>query len=817
MMSTLIAGVAVDNTVYHFDKIFDYVIPNTLVSTVQVGCRVLVPFGRGNKKRQGMVMYLSDAKSKALDVSDLKEVSSALDSEPVITEEMVKMALFMKDHYFCTYYDAVKAMLPAGINYRITTEYSVKKPMEFELFDLSDEDSRIVRLLLKKGTAVKSETLMDTFGYDDTSHFDKMCKDGVLVKNDTTYRRTGDKSIKMVRVSDNDTTDNIKLTKKQNDVYELLSTVGSVSVKEICYYTGVTTSVVDSLVNKGLAAYYDDEVFRIPKSSANSKIEITLTKEQTSAYKSLLNDYKSDNTTVSLLYGITGSGKTSVFMKLIDDVISDNKGVIVMVPEIALTSQLISVFKSNFGDKVAVFHSGLSLGERLDEYKRVKKGIASIAIGTRSAVFAPFSNLGLIIIDEEQEHTYKSEGKPRFHARELSKFRASYNKALLVLASATPSVESYYYAKTDKYHIATLTKRYGDATLPQVMIADMNEEVALGNTSQFSSVLLENIEENLSDHKQTILLLNRRGHNTFVTCSNCRETVTCPNCSISMTYHSANNRLMCHYCGHSVKFDSICPTCNGHSLRFMGYGTQRAESELADIFPDARILRMDTDATMSKSSHEKKLTEFANGEYDILVGTQMVAKGLDFPNVTLVGVLSADQMLYSDDYRGFENAFSMLTQVVGRSGRGDSKGRAIIQTFTPENPIIALAASQDYDAFYNDEIKIRKAMLYPPFAQMCLVGFVCDNSVKVARAANEFLSLLTATLNSDYSDIPIRVLGPSPASVPKVNNKYRYKIILKCRNDYKFRQMLASVLTEFSKIKEHTDVTVYADMYPIEL
>lgn len=815
MMNRLIAGVAVENTVYHFDKIFDYLVPESLKSSLRIGCRVMIPFGRGNKKRQGMVMYLKDDNSD-LEISKLKEISSLLDAKPVLNEEMLSLTNFMKAHCFCTYYDAVRAMLPAGINYKITTEYSVKKPFEFELFDLDNETRRVVRFLLKKGTAVKKETLLDTFGYSDSSFLDELCVKGILVKNDSTYRKTGDKSVKMVRLND-DLPSGAKLTAKQNTVLELLQTVGSACVKEVCYYTGVTTSVVDSLVKKGYATYFDDEVFRIPKSSVSKKREIVLTNEQEKAFNKLYDDYKSDNGVVSLLYGITGSGKTSVFMKLIEEVVKDNKGVIVMVPEIALTSQLISIFKSNFPDNVAVFHSGLSLGERLDEFKRVKKGLAKIAIGTRSAVFAPFSDLGLIIMDEEQEHTYKSEGKPRFHARELAKFRTSYNKSLLVLASATPSVETYYYAENGKYEIATLKERYGVATLPDVIVADMNEEVSLGNTSQFSSLLLENIEENLNNKKQTILLLNRRGHNTFVTCRICRETVSCPNCSISMTYHSANNRLMCHYCGHSISFDGICPTCNGHSLRFVGYGTQRAEAELAEIFPDARILRMDTDATMSKSSHEKKLSRFASGEYDILVGTQMVAKGLDFPNVTLVGVLSADQMLYSDDYRSFENAFSMLTQVVGRSGRGENKGRAIIQTFTPENPIIMLASNQDYDAFYADEIKIRKAMLYPPFVAMCLVGFVCENSVTISKATAAFMSLLTKKLNDDYSDIPIRVLGPSPASIPKVNNKYRHKIILKCRNDSKFREMLSSVIFEFSKLREYADVTVYADMHPHEL
>ena len=815
-MNTLIAGVAVENTVYHFDKIFDYIIPVDLADSVCEGKRVLVPFGRGNKKRQGMVVYKKHLSDDA-DVSGLKEIVSLLDSTAVLSKEMVELAFFMKAHCFCTYYDAIKAMLPAGINYKITTEYSLVKPVEYELYDLPDEKRRIVQFLLKKGKPVKREVLLDAFGFDNTVIFDEMCSERILQKNDSTYRRTGDKSVKMVRINEDADTTGVKLTPKQNSVLELLNTVGSVCVKELCYYTGVTSSVVDSVVKKGLASYYDDEVFRIPKSVSAQKREYTLTSEQNIAYESLLSDYKKDEGTVSLLYGVTGSGKTSVFMKLIEDVLKDGKDVIVMVPEIALTSQLISIFKSRFSDKVAVFHSGLSLGERLDEYKRVKNGHAKIAIGTRSAVFAPFENLGLIIMDEEQEHTYKSEGKPRFHARELAKFRVSQNNALLVLASATPSIETFYNAKVSKYNLVTLKNRYGNATLPDVLIADMNEELSVGNTSQFSSLLLEHIESNLENKKQTIILLNRRGHNTFVSCRNCRETVTCPNCSISMTYHSANNRLMCHYCGHSVNYDGICPTCNGHSLRFGGFGTQRAETELSEMFPQARILRMDTDSTMGKSSHEKKLLQFANGEYDILVGTQMVAKGLDFPNVTLVGVLGADQMLYSDDYRSFENAFSMITQVVGRSGRGNEKGRAVIQTFTPENPIIELGAKQDYEAFYNDEIKIRKAMLYPPFAQMCLVGFVSENSMSVSKASSAFLKLLTDSLNKDYRDIPIRILGPSPAGVPKINNKYRYKIILKCRNDAKFRKMLSDVLVEFSKIKEFSGITVFADMHPIDL
>ena len=815
-MNTLIAGVAVDNTVYHFDKIFDYIIPDSLSDSVCEGKRVIVPFGRGNKKRQGMVVYTKQLPQDT-DVSKFKELSTLLDNTAVLSKEMIELAFFMKSHCYCTYYDAIRAMLPAGINYKITTEYSLAKPITFELYDLSDEKRRIVQFLLKKGKAVKKEILQDTFGLENTTIFDEMCSEKILQKRDSSYRRTGDKNVKMVRITEDADPSSVKLTQKQSAVLELLNTVGSVCVKELCYYTGVTSSVVDSVVKKGLASYYDDEVFRIPKSISIQKREYTLTPEQNVAYESLLSDYKKDEGIVSLLYGVTGSGKTSVFMKLIEDVINDGKDVIVMVPEIALTSQLISIFKSRFSDNVAVFHSGLSLGERLDEYKRVKNGLVKIAIGTRSAVFAPFENLGLIIMDEEQEHTYKSEGKPRFHARELAKFRVAQNNALLVLASATPSIETFYNAKISKYNLVTLKNRFGNATLPDVLVADMNEELSVGNTSQFSSLLLEHIESNLENKKQTIILLNRRGHNTFVSCKNCRETVTCPNCSISMTYHSANNRLMCHYCGYSINYDGICPTCNGHSLRFGGFGTQRAETELSEIFPQARILRMDADSTMGKSAHEKKLSEFSNGDYDILVGTQMVAKGLDFPNVTLVGVLGADQMLYSDDYRSFENAFSMITQVVGRSGRGSEKGRAVIQTFTPENPIIELGAKQDYEAFYNNEIKIRKTMLYPPFVQMCLIGFVSENSLSVSKASATFLQLLTNSLNKDYSDMPIRILGPSPAGIPKINNKYRYKIILKCRNDAKFRKMLSDVLVEFSKIKDFSNITVFADMHPIDM
>ena len=813
-MTCAIARVAVENAVYHFDKEFSYLIPPTVKCDL-TGCRVVVPFGRGNARRQGIVTSVADTE----DTTGLKEIADVLDDEPVLSSEQLGMCAFMKEHYFCAYYDAVKAMLPAGINYRLSVEYSVSRDLGDRFYDISDEWRRIVSIIRSKNNKFEKNALLAELGYSNSSVLDEMEADGILIKSDSAFRRIGDKTIKMLRLSDDylDIIDSVKLSAKQQSVIDLLQSVGSASVKEICYYTGVTSSVADALVKKGIAAYFDDEVFRIPKTSDAVRKNVILTEEQQKAYDELLTLYRSDSAEVSLLYGITGSGKTSVFFKLIEQALSDDKDVIVMVPEIALTPQLIAVFKARFGDKVAVFHSALSLGERLDEYKRVQRGIAKIAIGTRSAIFAPCKNLGLIIMDEEQEHTYKSEAKPRFDAKDLARFRCSYHRSLLLLSSATPSVETFYYASTGVYHKHTLTKRYGTAVLPEVIIEDMNEEVAVGNTGSYSSRLLQSIEDNLDHGKQSILLLNRRGYNSFVTCNSCKEPLTCPNCSISLTYHNANNRLMCHYCGYSVKYTAECPTCHSHSLRLSGTGTQRAEVELAEIFPQARILRMDTDSTMTRSSHEKKLSAFANGDYDILVGTQMVAKGLDFPNVTLVGVLNADRMLYLDDYRSYENTFSLLTQVVGRSGRGKEKGRAIIQTFTPENPIIFLAARQDYDAFYQSEIGLRKAMLYPPFATICLIGFVSENANQSANAAKTFLTKMTAYLRSDYPDIPLRVLGPVPASVFKVSNKYRYKLILKCRNDRRFREMLGNMLIAFSKERGFSDVTVYADVNPHEI
>ena len=801
------ASVAVEKAAFSFDREFDYRIPERLLHECEPGKRVLVPFGRGDRRRQGIVTAVHEIE----DSGKLKDVLSVLDKEPVLTPRLLDVARFMKERCFCSYYDAVKTMLPAGVNYKVTTVYGVLSEDAGALLD--EEKQRIYNYLLQKKKPVRLERLLDDFGLSDSTVPDEMVRDGLLYKSEQAFRKINDAVTKMAALSRECDVSAVKLTPKQESVVELLQATGAAPVKEIRYYTGVSSAVLDALWKKGVLCFYDEEVFRIEDRAADENLPpLILSDEQQTACDNLYREYTDGKPHVSLLYGVTGSGKTSVFMKLIERVMDDGRGIIVMVPEISLTPQFVALFTKRFGDRIAVFHSALSLGERLDEYKRVRQGKAQIVIGTRSAVFAPFENVGLIIMDEEQEYSYKSESSPRYHARDVAMYRCAQCNGLLVLSSATPSVETFYYAQQGRYSLNVLKNRYGTATLPEVITADMNLETQNGNVSGFSNILLEHIEQNLEDGRQSILLLNRRGHHSFVTCTHCGDAVTCPNCSISLTYHSRNNRLMCHYCGYSVPFTGECPTCHSHSLRLGGTGTQKAEQDIAEIFPNARVLRMDTDAASSKSAYERMITAFSNGEYDILVGTQMVAKGLDFPNVTLVGVLNTDHALYADDYRSYERAFSLLTQVVGRSGRGEQKGVAVIQSYTPDNLIIGMAAKQDYETFYHTEIQMRQMMLYPPFADICLIGFVGENQALTLRAASEFLKEFVAHARQEHPNLPLRVLGPSPALVVKVSNKYRYKLIIKCKNNKEFRALLTAALLDFGKQKEFAKVTAYADM-----
>lgn len=808
----LICSVAVENAAFGFDKLFDYALSGGIDCENIVGCRVLVPFGNSKKQRQGIVFGVSAPSADT--PKRLKAVTAVLDKAPLLSNELLRLAAFIKNRYFCTYFEAARAMLPAGFYYKIKETYSLCEGFK-GLNCLTDEQQSVLELMNKLKRPVSKQELCSALELqDDTAVFKELCALGAIQSDENAVRRVGDASEKMVRLCAD--TDGVELTKKQSEVARLLNMAGEISLKEITYFTGYTKAVTDALAKKGLVEYFDREVIKQGEAlnEPASTEEIRLTDEQTEAYNGLCEKYNSGKPCVSLLYGVTGSGKTSVFMKLIDKAFADGRGIIVMVPEIALTPQIINLFRARYGGSVAVFHSALSLGERLNEWKRVKSGMAKIAVGTRSAVFAPVQNLGLIIMDEEQEYTYKSENSPRYHAREVAKFRCSDNSCMLLLSSATPSIESFYKAQKGVYSLFTLRRRYGGARLPAVLVADMNIEQEQGNKTLISSALFQSLQDNLADGKQSILLLNRRGYNTFVACRHCKEVVSCPNCSISLTYHSANNRLMCHYCGYSMNMTDVCPSCGEHGLRFSGTGTQKAEETLAALLPDARILRLDADVTLRKNSHERLLGAFKNGEYDILVGTQMVAKGLDFPNVTLVGVLSADQLLYSDDYRSFERSFSLLTQVVGRAGRGNCPGRAVIQTFTPDSHVINLSAMQDYDAFYKTELAMRRGLLYPPFSDICMIGFVGTDELKTANAAKECTKLLCESAARDYPELPLRVLGPTAASVKKVSNKYRYKTVLKYKNNKSFRAMISQLLIDFSKISRYSSVTVYVDVDP---
>ncbi len=808
-----VAKVAVENTAYSFDMLFDYSVPDYLYEEVLPGKRVLVRFGNSSKTRVGIVFSVQSSISTT---KKLKDISSVIDDKPLLTREMLKTANFVRDRYFCTYYDACKLFLPLGLLMSVNTFYAVNP--DFNGAIAGEKENDVYEYLNGKRSFIKSEKIISECKIKkNISVLDKMVESGILLRNIDTQRRVNDATIKMVQLKINPETELElieSLTKKQKEIVNVLADVGVASVKELCYFTGFSVAVITALENKGVVELYDDEAFRAPYENYDSgeTKEIFLSNEQNEAFNGLLSLYMDDSPKGALLFGVTGSGKTQIYLKLIDEALKTDKGIVVMIPEISLTPQMLSLFYNRYGDKVAVFHSSLSMGQRLDEWKRIKQGDAKIAIGTRSAIFAPFDKLGLVIIDEEQEHTYKSEMSPRYHAREVAQYRIGCNNGLLVLASATPSIDTYTKAQCGVYSLFKLKERYGNAILPDVQTIDTTyqSDMVLENISNH---LADEIRENFNNRKQTILLLNRRGYNTYASCTECGTVATCPNCSISLTYHIKNNRLMCHYCGYSVPYSTKCSNCNNDSVNFKGMGTQKLEEELKLIVPNAKILRMDTDTTSSRYSYEKYFKSFENGEYDIMVGTQMVAKGLNFPDVTLVGVLSVDQMLNNDDYKSGERAFDLITQVVGRSGRGNHPGKAYIQTAFPDSEVVLMAKNQDYESFYNVEIPIRKVMVYPPFCDLCIIGFSSEKEFSVNKAALDFLEMLKKIHSEKYSEIKIIVLGPVTPRIAKIGGKYRGRIIIKCKNDRKFRDMISELLKEFAKNKKD-NVNVFADINP---
>lgn len=820
-MKTEIANVVVDKATYSYDKEYAYLVPAHLKDLAQVGCRVLVGFGRGHQKRVGLITGFGNLND--LKTQKLKSIEAVLDKAPLFNDEMLSLIHWMKELTFCTAYEAAKAILPPGINLKKIKYYSLSQVADgCDLTQLSATSIQVLELLKKTQKPLHEKSISNRLQISEIAgHLEELEDKGLLQSHSEVKQKVGDLTQKMARLSegiDREDFDSFKLTPKQSTLADILADVGTAAVKELCYLTGVTQSVVSALSKKKVIEVFEMPVMRSPavkKSQGDFyNKKINLTAEQNKAYTELEALLESENFETSLLFGVTGSGKTLVYLKLIDRAISVGDGVIVMVPEIALTPQLLQIFKSRYGEKVAIFHSALPLGERADEWKRVKNGLAKIVVGTRSAVFAPLENIGLIIIDEEQESTYKSDMSPRYHTHDLARFRSAYHKALLLLASATPSIESYTAALQGKYKLSVLNERYGKAQLPEVITVDMRQELIEGQTSEISSVLRSALEENLENGFQSILMINRRGYNTLATCTACGSVVTCPHCSISLRYHSANNRLMCHYCGYSKPFSNTCDECQKQSIRYTGFGTQKIEEELKKILPGARIMRMDTDSTMTRYSHENKLDDFRQKKFDIMLGTQMVAKGLDFENVTLVGVVSIDQQLYNDDFRSMESTFSLLTQVVGRSGRGKHPGKAIIQTFAPSNDVINLAAKQDYEAFYEKEIEIRRLLIYPPYCDLCQVSLSSTDEALSKTSADEFLKILKSLSVKKYPEQKIIVLGPVQARIAKISNKYRYRLIIKCKNTRTFRQMVSDAVIEFAGLNKYKRVTLHVDINP---
>ena len=808
----LIAETAVSGTAYSFDMLFSYAVPDRLAASIACGCRVLVPFGRGNKRRIGVVMKLSQGEKKGL-----KSLVSLVDETPVVSEELLGLAFYLREQTFCTYFDAVKAMLPPAMSVSAKETFRLVKNFT-DISSLSPQAAELLQVLsCTEGSKELNEAVEKHIIDNGRRLTDELCDAGALDSDNVFRQAVGDAAVRMVRLTDKymSTPEDFDLTPKQKTVADFLAEFGAAAVREAAYMCGVTEAVVKRLCANGAAEEYEAEVLRRVEDFADEvrrPEDIVLSAEQQRARDAVYEQMATGKPAVFLLHGVTGSGKTSVFEKLIDDTVKSGRQAMLLIPEIGLTPQILKRFRSMFGERVAVIHSGLSLGQRLDEYKRIKRGDADIVIGTRSAVFAPLDNIGLIIIDEEGERSYKSDSSPRYTTHDIAKQRCAFHGASLLLASATPSIESYYLAERGAYRLLEMKERYRNAPLPEVSIVDMNLERGEGNRTEFSRRLAEEINANLQKGEQSILLLNRRGYHTIISCCDCYQPVYCPNCSVPLTYHKKNNKLMCHYCGYVSEPVTVCPSCGSERLKNMGFGTQKLEEELAMFFPKARVLRMDADTTFSRYSYEKNFTDFREGKYDIMIGTQMIGKGLDFPNVTLVGVLSVDKALYAGDFRSYERTFSLITQVVGRGGRGGSRGRAILQTFIPEHYIMNLAAAQDYKGFYNEEIAIRRAMIFPPLCDMCIFCFSGNEDITVRLGAEAVLRLMNGRLREIQPKTPVRVLGPVRCSYGRINGKYRYRIIMKCKNTAEMRGFISGILTESAKLKEMRNTSLYADM-----
>ena len=800
-----IAKIAIEAATYAIDKPYDYLAPEGM--NVCAGMRVTVPFGRGNRRSEGMVLAVETGRPDR----QLKAIESVLDETPQLSGEQIRLALWMCPRYFCTFYDALHAILPIGLWYQHREIWTLCGNVGGET--LTDKELQLAERL-RQG----EQSFSDLQAAQPQARviLQKLLEMGLASCRRESSRRTADKTDKLISLAIGPEEAEALLREKRNraprqaDALAFLLKNGETSLHELLYFTGISRGAVTKMVHAEILSQREQEVFRVQLRPADSKApEIRLNKEQQTAYDQILQRIHGGKPGVTLLQGVTGSGKTEIYISLAQRLLQEGKTAMILVPEIALTPQMMQRFSAYFGEDVALLHSGLGIAERYDQYKRIRKGMAKIVLGTRSAVFAPLSHLGMIVIDEEQEGSYESENPPCYHARDIAKFRCAREGAWLVLGSATPTVETAYLAQKGDYHLALLRKRYNQNALPSVTLADMRQELRQGNCTSISQPLYREIQKNLELGQQTILFLNRRGNSRQMICPGCGYVPQCPRCSVYLTYHSANRRMMCHYCGYSEPFGEECPEC-GIPFKPIGSGTQKVEQELKELFPGTPVLRMDADSVGGQ--HEKMLQKFEKEKIPILLGTQMVAKGLDFDTVTLVGVLAADQSLYVDHYRAAERTFALLTQVVGRAGRGASLGRAVIQTYTPENEVLLDAAAQDYESFFRREIGLRRIRREPPFADEVILTVTGTEEEAVRRACVQVRdSLRLAAGKAPYDEMELEILGPAPAGVVKVNNRFRYRITVVGKCSAPVRRLLAAYMKEFAKRKENRTLHIFAE------
>ena len=806
--------VAVSAAPYSIDKPYSYLVPESLAAAAVPGVRVMVPFGRGNKESEGLIL----ARVQEPKLPGSKAIRQILDPEPVLDKAGIDLALWMRGRYFCTVFEAVKTILPAGLWYGLREIWSLAMEPEAARSAAVGIPGawQVLDLLEKQGGKADIRVLRDALGDGAEKPLKAMKKAEILACETDAKRKIADKSHRMVELAVN-TEDAYALTEPKRrsaparyEVVNFLATAGRTPATEVSYYTGASARTLKTMEKAGLIAFSEEEELRVPSlDDVEPGPEIVLNEEQQRAFEEILGRVQAAKPSVTLLHGVTGSGKTQVYLRLVQETLALGKTAMVLVPEIVLTPQMMRKFSSYFGSRVAMLHSSLKMTERYDQWKRIRRGEVDVVLGTRSALFAPLKNLGLIIMDEEQEGSYQSENVPRYDAREVAKYLCVREKAALVFGSATPTVETAWAAEQGSYQKALLRRRYNENALPEVLIADLRQEILNGNPGLISTPLRQELEKNLAAGEQSILFLNRRGNSRMLLCGECGYVPQCPRCSTAMTYHSANGRLMCHYCGHSEPAADTCPECGGW-MKHVGAGTQKVEEELRELFPEAGILRMDADTTAG--GHEEILQTFERERVPILLGTQMVAKGLDFENVTLVGVLSADISLYVDNYRAAERTFSLLTQVVGRAGRGGKTGRAVIQTYTPGNDVIRCAARQDYDAFYESEIRMRRLRRYPPFADLFTVTVSGTEEGRVLRAAVSVRETLRQLCRRpELAAGEPEVLGPAPAPVVKVNNRFRYRCTLVGKNDKATREMLAWLQKDFAKDSANRGMNLFVD------